>query len=339
MALSYALISPYVLSTFPPMPAVSVLMVTHCDTPFLRPALASVFAQTWTDLELVLVDNGAGLSEESLGELGRDPRLHWLRRPRNFGIPGGHNAGVAACRGEFIALLDHDDVMLPLRLERQVALLRERAELGLVSCQAETIDADGRVTGREFALSDSTSQHFYTQFAAPVVTPAYTGRREWFEKLPYRAELPWTADFDFLARAAEQTRFGHVPEILLRYRRHASQATQQHAAVIELERAWIRLFTARRRAEKPEEFVALAEREIPTPVQSCLSMGRRCLAEGFVLLAGFHARRAVKLSRSPLDAWQAGQLGLKAIAAAGPDERRLVRGMFFAGPVRALALE
>src|SRR5437867_1538404 len=109
------------------MPVVSVLMVTHRDTPFLRPAIASVLSQTF--------------------------------------------------------------------------------------------DGDGLVIGREFSLTDGESQRRYTAFAAPVVTPAYTGRRAIFAALPYRAELPLAADFDFLARAAEQTSLGYVPEVLLRYRR------------------------------------------------------------------------------------------------------------------------
>ena len=74
------------------MPAVSVLMVFHRDTPFLRPALASALKQTFADFELVLVDNGTGLGADALGELGRDPRLRWVRLARNEGIPGGHNA-------------------------------------------------------------------------------------------------------------------------------------------------------------------------------------------------------------------------------------------------------
>eukprot|EP01035_Chromulina_nebulosa_P064127 gene64127-87717_t len=223
-------------------------MVFHRDTPFLRPAIASVVAQTFADWELVLVDNGTGLAPEALGEMGNDRRLRWVRLARNEGIGAGHNAGVAAAHGELVALLDYDDVMLPTRLERQVARLRAEPALGLVSSRAESIDATGRVTGREFSLDDGEAQRAYTQYAAPVVTPAFAGRREVFAAWPYRPEFQWSADFDFLARAAERWPLGAVPEVLLQYRHHAGQTTQVRAVQIAAERCAVRLMTARRRA-------------------------------------------------------------------------------------------
>ncbi len=322
------------------MPVVSVLMVTHRDTPFLRPAIASVLAQTFADFELVLVDNGSGLSHAALGEMGRDPRVRWVRLPRNLGIPGGHNAGVAAALGEFIALLDHDDLMLPARLERQVALLRAKPALALVSSQAETIDGDGRVTGREFSLTDDQSQLRYTQYAAPVVTPAYTGRRTVFAELPYRAELPLAADFDFLARAAEKFSFGTVPDVLLRYRRHTSQASQEHASAFERDCCTVRLLTARRRAGRPENFPAVraAPGAAPSPGESCYLAAKQCLGEKFFALSAYHARREFVLGRSLADAWLGGWIALHVLLWARGEERRLAARLFLRGPVRALKL-
>jgi hypothetical protein len=318
------------------MPAVSVLMVFHRDTPFLRPAIASVLGQTLRDLELVLVDNGTGLSADALGEAGRDPRLRWVRLPRNAGIPAGHNAGVAAASGEFLALLDYDDLALPLRLERQVERLRAEPSLGLVSSLAETIGETGRVTGREFALVEAGAQRSYTQYAAPVVTPAYTGRREVFAALPYREEFAWTADFDFLARAAERWPLAAVPEVLLHYRRHAGQTTRQLAPQIAAERCAVRLLTARRRAGCAEG-APLA----PSPGGRSPAVFRRyaaaCLDEGFPVLAAYHARRSLAEDRTP--AGVAAGLGvfLRAWRAAATD-RGLTGRMFFRGPVRALGL-
>ena len=318
------------------MPAVSVLMVFHRDTPFLRPAIASVVAQTWTDWELVLVDNGTGLAPETLGETGRDPRLRWVRLARNEGICAGHNAGVAAARGEFVALLDYDDLMMPSRLERQVARLRAEPALGLVSARAESIDATGRVTGREFSLDDGEAQRVYTHYAAPVVTPAFAGRREVFAALPYRAEFVWSADFDFLARAAERWPLAAVPGVLLRYRRHAGQTTQVRAGQIVAERCAVRLLTARRRAGR-EEGVALAVGEAASAGEVTRTYARACVGEGFPVLAAYHARRSVAEEptlRSLVTAW-------RIYAAAGRRagaEAAQVRRMFFSGPVRALGL-
>jgi glycosyltransferase involved in cell wall biosynthesis len=317
------------------MPVVSVLMACHRDTPFLRPAIASVLSQTLQDLELILVDDGAGLGDGALGAAARDPRLRRIGFPENRGIPAAHNAAVAIARGDFVALLDHDDVMLPTRLERQVALLRAKPELGLVSSLAETIDEGGRIVGREFALVDGAEQRRYSAYSTPVVTPAYAGRREVFAALPYRASFSLTADFDFIARAAEQYALGAVPEVLLQYRRHATQATRTHAATIEWQRGLIRLATARRRAGREEETAAT---EVPSlePAEACLELADRAQAEGFSVLAAFQARRAVALQRSPFVAVRAAALGARVMASG--TERALANKMFLQGPVAALGV-
>lgn len=322
------------------MPVVSVLMVFHRDTPFLRPAIASVLGQTWRDLELVLVDNGTGLSAEALGESGRDPRLRWVRLERNEGIPGGHNAGVTAARGEFIALLDHDDLARPARIECQVQLLRRDAQLGLVASRADTIDDAGRIIGHEFARLDPAAQKLYTQYAAPVVTPAYAGRREVFAALPYRPEFPLAADFDFLARTAERWKMGGVEEVLLQYRRHATQTTQVHAVAIEQSRCEIRLLTARRRAGRPEgqpsEINGGPRPE--TTAECCRRMARRCLEEGFGPLALYHARRAAVLERGVSSGFRALGFALRAFPRLQAGERWFGLKLFGLGPVRAHGL-
>lgn len=325
------------------MPVVSALLVFHCDTPFLRPAITSLLGQTFRDLEVVLVDNGARVSADSLGGLARDPRLRWVRLEKNLGIPGGHNAGLAAVQGEFVALLDHDDIALPHRFEKQVAALHADPGLGLVGSLAESIDKDGVVTGREFALTAPVAMARYTQFAAPVVTPAFTGRRAVFTALPYREAFPFSADFDFLARAAERWPVAAVPEVLLHYRHHAAQTTVARRAAIVASETAVRLLTARRRAGRDENFAvtvaALAQilQAPPTPALSCLLAARACLAENFFVLAAFHARRAF-VHRRDAATLMAGLRVFSRILMRAKNDRVAAARMFFTGPVRALGL-
>jgi len=324
------------------MPQVSVVMVFHRDTPFLRPAIESVLRQSWTDLELVLVDNGTGMPTADLGSLGSDARLRWVRLGRNQGIPAGHNAGVAAATGSFIALLDHDDCALPERIRLQVARLQAEPRLGLVSCRVNAIDARDRVLGPEFSLERERDQRAYSAFAAPVVTPAYLGRREVFQELPYRDRFPLAADFDFLARAAERWPMAGVPDVLLHYRRHAEQATESHAAAIEDQRGWVRRATALRRAGRTEELPESDGGETLRPesaAQASRHWAVRFRQEGFGALSAFQARRSLALDRSAGSWVQALRLGMQAVASARGEERVLARRLFLAGPVRALGLE
>jgi len=317
-------------------------MVFHRDNPFFRSAIRSVVDQTFRDWELILVDNGSGLSAEALGaDLRSDERLRWVPLAQNLGIPGGHNAGVSAGRGEYVALLDYDDLMLPSRLERQVDALRRNPRLGLVSARAHRVDEAGRVLGAEFSLTDAREAYAYSQYAAPFPTPACLGRRELFLQLPYREHFPFAADFDFQARAAERVEVAALPEVLLHYRWYGSQTTQSKAGEIEQSRAAIRLITARRRKGKDEALAnALAALKTPTPDAStaCALAGEKAWADGLYSLAAYQARRRLVYRRTPAAFIGAFRLGAKAIAAARGVERSLAAKLFFNGPVKALAL-
>jgi hypothetical protein len=321
------------------MPVVSVLMVFHRDTPFLRPAIASVLEQTFPDLELVLVDNGTGLPVSELGELGKDPRIRWVRRSRNEGIPAGHNAGVAHTQGEFVALMDYDDLMLPTRIARQVAAFRANPQLGVVSALAERIDGTGRAIGHEFCLPDANEHLAYAPYAAPIITQAATGRRDVFAGHPYRPEFPFAADLDFQSRVVERWRMAVLPEVLMQYRWYPQQTTQQHIASIEQSRAVIQIITGRRRAGRPEAMpAALGAISAATAAGAWRAGAALCLREGFSVFGAFQARRSLALDRTVAGEWKAFRLAAAAWGKARREERALVLRMFFTGPVRALGL-
>ncbi len=321
------------------MPLVSVLIVFHRDTEFLRPAIASVLAQDFTDFELLLVDNGTGLTPEQLGPAGADRRVRWVRLPCNTGIPGGHNAGIAEARGELVALLDYDDLALPGRLARQVAAFRADPGLACVSAFARRIDAAGRDLGPEFCLPDPAAHAAYAAYAAPLITPAAMARREVFSALPYRAEFPFAADLDFQARLFERARGAVVPEILIHYRAYAGQTTRARAKEIEHSRAAIQILAGRRRRDRPEQLPAVLDATAAPTAAGCWRRGAAvCLGDGEPVFAAYQARRSFALERTPVSAWSAWRLYRRALKEASAGERALVRRMFRQGPVRALRL-
>lgn len=322
------------------MPAVSILMVFHRDTPFLRPAIASALNQTWRDLELVLVDNGTGITAPDLGAIGADPRLRWVRLGSNEGIPGGHNAGVAAASGEFVALLDYDDLAKPTRIERQLTELRRRSDAALVSGLAERVDERGRAIGDHvFCLPRSEEHAVYSAYGGPIVLASALVRRDVLTAFPYRREFPFAADLDFQARVAERWPMVVMPEVQLSYRWYEQQTTQQRSREVERSRAIIQLTSARRRAGRAEELATICgETQSHTAVQAWRHVAQRSLREGFWLHAAFQARRSFACEPS-LDGFaKAFRLARKAMTGAPRGERALVARMFLRGPVRALRL-
>jgi glycosyltransferase involved in cell wall biosynthesis len=109
-------------------PLVSVVLPTYDRVDSVRDAIASVLAQTYGDLELLVVDDASrDGTAEAVCAIG-DPRLRLLRQPENRGVAAARNRGIAEARGALIAFLDSDDVWAPTKLERQVALVRRRPD-------------------------------------------------------------------------------------------------------------------------------------------------------------------------------------------------------------------
>jgi peptidoglycan/xylan/chitin deacetylase (PgdA/CDA1 family) len=119
-----------------PHPAISVVVIFLNAERFLREAIDSVLAQTWTDFELVLVDDGSTDSSGAIAEhaAAADPRVTVIRHPdgENRGMSASRNLGVASSTGELIAFLDGDDVWHPHKLEEQIALIRAHPDVAML---------------------------------------------------------------------------------------------------------------------------------------------------------------------------------------------------------------
>src|SRR5262245_55615438 len=107
-----------------PPPKVSVIIASYNGERFVAETVASVLGQTWRDPELVVIDDGSTDSTRGiLREIaGGDPRMRVIEKD-NEGLIATLNRGIAEARGTYIARLDHDDIALPSRIERQAQFL------------------------------------------------------------------------------------------------------------------------------------------------------------------------------------------------------------------------
>lgn len=213
-------------------PTVSVVLPTHDRAALLRRSLGSVLAQTFGDLEVVVVDDG---STEDIGAAAAafgDPRVRVVRLPERRGGGGARNAGIAAARGRLIAFQDSDDEWLPEKLERQVALL-ERAGpgVGVAYCGFWREKEGSRVRyplpGEPRLEGDLRREllqrNFITTAAALVRAPILA------EVGGFDPAFPRYQDWDLWARVAQRTRFAFLDEpLLLQY--HQRDSISQDAA-------------------------------------------------------------------------------------------------------------
>ncbi|HET9474750.1 MAG TPA: glycosyltransferase family A protein [Steroidobacteraceae bacterium] len=169
------------------MATISIILPTCNRLPFLHAAIASVFAQTFSDWDLVIADDGSdGETRDWLGSLGADPRAQVLL----FGHRGSpaemRNAAMAAARGRYLAFLDSDDRWLPDKLERQLAALRVRPECRWSYTAFRRIDAEGRPLAgdeqRPWTAHDGWIFEAVLRGAATICTPSVVVERALVEE-------------------------------------------------------------------------------------------------------------------------------------------------------------
>lgn len=115
------------------MPKVSVNIPVYNDEKYIRETLNSALSQTYKELEVVIVDDGSTDRTAEIIRSYRDPRIKYHYQP-NQGIGAARNKALELSSGKYIAFLDHDDLWLPKKLEKQIALFEKNPELGLVFC-------------------------------------------------------------------------------------------------------------------------------------------------------------------------------------------------------------
>ncbi|MGQ0811850.1 MAG: glycosyltransferase family 2 protein [Nitrospiraceae bacterium] len=134
-----------------PNPLVSVVIPVFNGAPFVAKAVASARAQTVRDVEIIVVDDGStDGTQEVLRSLARDRGVTWVQQDHG-GPARSRNRGIEAANGDFVALLDCDDIWLPDKLEAQLALVHQRPGVGLVHTDYEVVDEMGVVHERVHA--------------------------------------------------------------------------------------------------------------------------------------------------------------------------------------------
>lgn len=198
------------------LPLLSVVIPTHNRAALTERAARSVLSQTYSPLELVLVDDGSTDDTPLALERVRNEAPARVRvvRQANRGVSAARNFGLGLCRGELLALLDSDDYWLPRKCERQVAFMRET---GCVICQTDEIwIRKGVRVNPKFKHLKMSGQFFARALETCLVSPSTTmfTRGFWEEVGPFDESLPACEDYDLWLRALLKHEVGWLPEAL-----------------------------------------------------------------------------------------------------------------------------
>jgi glycosyltransferase involved in cell wall biosynthesis len=191
-------------------PRISVLIAAHNAAETILRAVDSVLGQTFRDLELVVVDDGSRDGTREAVASVRDPRVRIVTLSRQVGRGAARNAGIEAARGGLVAILDADDVALPIRLQETVELFDRHPDLAVVGGQARFVSRHGRWRLRRYPLRDEEIRRGLTLGEMTLCHPACTIRRESLDAIGgYRSDLPRAQDFDLMRRLLSTGRFAN----------------------------------------------------------------------------------------------------------------------------------
>lgn len=226
-------------------PRVTIGLPVYNGERFLERAIRSVLNQTLADLELVIGDNAStdGTERIARAAAAADPRVRYIRHPRNLGAAPNYNLTLAAARAPYFKWLAHDDAIAPTFLEQAVAALDDAPDAPLCQAQVQFIDADDRPIAVHDGLGDGTGAASPSaRFAAMVLrSHPCTAVFGLFRTAVLRASLQHAsfhgADRALLAQLALRGPFLRLEAPLVLVREHEDRYTRR-VADAEQRRLW-----------------------------------------------------------------------------------------------------
>lgn len=207
-------------------PEITVLMPVHNGEAFVKEAAESILAQTFRDLELLVVDDASTDRTVEIIESLCDRRVRIIKSRERLRFSGALNLGIEHAVGVFLARMDSDDIALPKRLAVQHDYMLTHPEIGLCGGLAITFGMrEGLFFRPPLTHGEIVS---YMLFDCPFVHPTVMLRRDFMERYSLRYDSAYcpTDDYELWRRATRLFPAANINRVLLRYRVHASSLTQ-----------------------------------------------------------------------------------------------------------------
>lgn len=219
-------------------PRVSVCVPVYNGSAYIGECLESVLGQTFDDFELIVCDNCSTDDTEGVVRRYTDPRLRYVRNPKNLGLVGNANRCLALASGEYVCIFHHDDVMLPQNLARKVACLDAHPGVGFVHSNIMLIDQAGGVVATQSWAEDSRRDYvepggtLFRRFvmnmpsSSLIFIGAVLARKSAYDRVGgFSPQLPHCNDGEMWMRMLLFFDAACLGEPLVRYRVHPSSTS------------------------------------------------------------------------------------------------------------------
>jgi glycosyltransferase involved in cell wall biosynthesis len=217
-------------------PVLSVIMPVFNAAPYLREAIESVLAQTFTDFEFIIINDGSTDESDAIVRSFTDPRIKYLSNSNNQGLIASLNRGLDVSLGEYIARMDSDDVCDAQRFELQLKKLKDDPQAALVCSPVLGITPGGKDRDHwpvDIETRTPSAIRSRLRYENCISHPTVMIRSDVLKKYRYSSSQKGSEDWDLWLRLARDGwKMVKTDEVLLRYRIHPGSVTVQHNTVV-----------------------------------------------------------------------------------------------------------
>lgn len=201
------------------IPKISVIMPLYNGEKYLKEAIDSILNQTYTDFELLLINDASKDDTERIVRSYNDDRIVYIKNEINLGLINTLNKGLELAKGKFIARMDQDDISLPERFEKQIDILEKNPEIGV--CGTWFTPLINGISGKtiqhpEHSESIKISLLAYCALGHPTIML----RKKFISNLRYDPDYQAAEDYEFWTRLSRIGKLYNIQESLLQYRFH-----------------------------------------------------------------------------------------------------------------------
>ena len=213
------------------MPRVSVIISTYNGERHLTEAVQSILDQTFSDFELIIVNDGSTDASLAILKHFDDHRIKILINEQNLGIAASQNRAIATATGEYVALMDHDDSALPQRLQMQVSFLNEHQDIAMVGSSCVCIDEQSRVLSVQTYPTEQIVLKWDPLLrGCPFVHTSLMIRRSAIEAVGgYSGNYQYAGDYELISKLSDTHKVANLAEPLVRWRLHGESASRRNA--------------------------------------------------------------------------------------------------------------
>ena len=223
-------------------PKISVCIPVYNGSEYIRDCIKSILSQSFTDFELILVNDASTDDSKKIIQSYDDPRIKYFENDCNLGLIGNWNKCLEHSWGDYICIFHQDDIMSPKNLEKKAAVLDSEKQVGLVYSDTLVIDKMGKIKSNHwFNLIDPNvdfirpGQSFFDLMFVNlniICCPSVMARRECYEKVGgFDARLPFSVDMEMWMRIALFYDVAYLSQPLIEYRFHESNLTHRYMAL------------------------------------------------------------------------------------------------------------